>query len=210
MPKEQDIKRYNAKNVISFRKNNESHGIFSNMFPTPMELYGVGIRTSEHLYQALKFSKYPNIQKTIINERSPMSAKFKSRSFQSRVRADWMKVNVNVMKFCLQLKLIQNDVFYEELAKTGKMDIVEHSSKDVFWGAKLLENSKDSRVKIFVGKNMLGRLLIQLRDEIQEGRWDDKKRISIRHVPNLKFYDKVIQEVDVGGKGIFQATDSKS
>ena len=66
------------------------------------------------------------------------------------------------MKWCLRVKLAQNWlVFGDLLQQTGSKDIVEDSRKDDFWGA-----IKDANGE-FHGRNVLGRLLMELREKLQ-------------------------------------------
>ena len=73
------------------------------------------------------------------------------------------------MAWCLQAKLIQNwDAFSEVLVSTGDRPIVEYSTNDDTWGAILHGD-------YFIGKNALGRLLMQVRsDYIVGGRQHSK------------------------------------
>lgn len=100
----------------------------------PLKVNGIQSRTSEALYQACRFPDIPKVQREIISQASPMAGKMKSKPHRSKTRSDWDHVNVDVMWWCLQVKLIQNwDTFWELLKKTGRKSIVEDSHKDTFW-----------------------------------------------------------------------------
>lgn len=70
-----------------------------------------------------------------------MSAKMKAKKDSRRerfTRDDWNDVRVEIMRWCLRIKLYQHFVcFVTGLRKTGERPIVEHSRKDSFWGATL-------------------------------------------------------------------------
>ena len=67
---------YQAHQSATFRRTRESWGGFSNMASGyPITIGRTHIRTSEALYQALKFPHHPDAQTAIIAERSPMQAK---------------------------------------------------------------------------------------------------------------------------------------
>lgn len=124
-----------------------------------VSVLNVNIRTVEALYQACRFPDFPEIQKLIIEQRSPMAAKMVSRRFQSYTRSDWDKIRVRLMRWCLTVKLSQNyEKFGSILQLTGNAPIVELSTKDQFWGASPVQN----RLK---GCNVLGRLLMELRQK---------------------------------------------
>ena len=128
----------------------------------PINVNGIRIRTSEALYQICRFPHRTDIQQEIILQRSPMTAKMKSRRYLIETRKDWEKVRVKVMRWCLQVKLAQNwNSFSSLLFSTGDKPIVEESRKDNFWGAKIDDD------KTLIGVNALGRLLMELRAELR-------------------------------------------
>lgn len=154
---------YNRAESIVFLKTREAFGGLSNMAGDfPLCVNGIHIRTSEALYQACRFPHLPEVQRLIIEQRSPMTAKMKSRKHHQDSRTDWDCVRVKIMRWCLRVKLIQNwDAFSELLLKTGDQSIVEQSRKDDFWGAKPIDTHT------LVGVNALGRLLMELREEVK-------------------------------------------
>ena len=98
----------------------------------------------------------------IIDQASPMAAKMKSKPYRHDSRPDWNQVRVNVMRWCLRVKLAQNwDDFSKLLLDTGYSPIVEHSRRDDFWGAKPLDE------RTLLGMNVLGRLLMELRELVK-------------------------------------------
>lgn len=163
MNNENNVKKYYIDSSIVFRKTKEKFGGLSNMASGyPIEINGITILTSEALYQALRYPFNPDIQITIITEKSPMTAKMKSKKYRNLSRNDWEDIRVRVMRWCLRIKLINNwKSFGELLQSTENLPIVEFSMKDDFWGA---VPSKEND-KILVGQNVLGRLLMELRDE---------------------------------------------
>src|SRR2546426_9055121 len=153
---------YNRRDSAVFRKTHEQFGGLSNMASGfPLEVNGVRIRTSEALYQACRFPQNTNIQRLIIQQRSPMTAKMLGKPHREETRPDWEKVRVKIMRWCLRVKLAQNwRTFGALLCSTGDRLIVEESRKDDFWGAKAVDEDT------LVGANVLGRLLMELREEL--------------------------------------------
>ena len=160
MVNEKQMRSYNAENCIAFRKTNELFGGLSNMAPGfPIKISGTKILTAEALYQACRFPRYPALQHDIIAQRSPMYAKDLSRQYQRLTRPDWEDVRVKVMRWSLRAKLLCNwDKFGELLKGTGTKNIVEDSSRDIFWGA-------EKKGPTYIGVNALGRLLMELREQ---------------------------------------------
>jgi ribA/ribD-fused uncharacterized protein len=152
------IRQYKRENSIVFRKTNEAYGGLSNMAPGyPLKINNTVILTSEALYQACRYPHLPDLQKEIISQRSPMTAKMKSKPYRRQSREDWENVKIQIMRWCLKVKLFQNwSKFYPLLLSTNDKHIVEESKKDDFWGAKPVGD-------ILVGVNALGRLLMDLR-----------------------------------------------
>lgn len=155
-----EFREYERDQVVSFRKTTEHFGGLSNMAPGyPIYLLGFRIRTSEALYQACRFPHLPQVQRMIIEETSPMTAKMRSKPYRDNSRSDWEEVRVKVMRWCLRAKLLHNwATFSELLLSTGDRPIVEDSRKDDYWGAKVGEDN------LLAGRNVLGRLLMELRE----------------------------------------------
>lgn len=158
---------YDRKNSVVFLKTDAPFGGLSNMAGgLPLRVNGIRIHTSEALYQACRFPHRPDVQKLIIEQKSPMTAKMKSKPYRHDSRPDWDQVRVKIMRWCLRVKLAQNwRAFSELLLETGERPIVEESRKDAFWGAKATDD------ETLVGMNVLGRLLMELREAVRvEGR----------------------------------------
>ncbi len=155
---EPQTRQYRRNEVIAFRKTGETFGGLSNMAPGfPISLLGHRIRTAEALYQACRFPHLPDVQRMILAETSPMTAKMRSKPYRQDSRPDWDAVRVPIMKWCLRMKLASNwSTFSALLLKTGDRPIVEDSRKDDFWGAKPGADTLE-------GRNVLGRLLMELR-----------------------------------------------
>lgn len=157
------IRTYERNQSIVFLKTNEAFGGLSNMAGGfPLEVNGVPIRTSEALYQLCRFPHLPEVQQLIIEQASPMTAKMKSKPYRKDSRPDWERMRVSIMRWCLRVKLAQNwNSFSELLLKTDERPIIEESRRDDFWGAKPQDE------QILIGQNVLGRLLMELREAIK-------------------------------------------
>jgi hypothetical protein len=123
-----------------------------------------------------------------------MTAKMKSRPHRENSRSDWDEVKYKVMRWCLRVKLAQN---YEEfgglLLATRDRSIVEQSRKDDYWGAKLAEASGDT----LIGQNVLGRLLMELREKLKDDTDGALKTVLPLGIPNFLLLGKPIETVTV-------------
>jgi ribA/ribD-fused uncharacterized protein len=173
---------YPRAECVVFRKTKETWGGLSNMAAGfPLSIAGVRILTSEALYQACRFPNRPDVQRAIIEEKSPMSAKMVGKPFRAETRSDWHQVRVDVMRWCLRVKLKQNWASFEGLLRgTGNRDIVEDSHKDTFWGAKASKENSD----VLIGENVLGRLLVELRQEVVSGMRTATTAVDPLHIPD--------------------------
>lgn len=199
MSNELEQRIYKKEEVITFRKTNERFGGLSNMAAGyPLEIKGIKIRTSEALYQACRYPDYPEIQKEILAQKSPMTAKMISKKYRNKTRNDWDSVKLQVMRWSIRLKLLQNwSAFSELLLSTGARPIVEESRKDRFWGAILYSDG------VLVGANALGRLLMELRQEILGNRISVGK--CILNSPNISEFKFLGGEI--GNIGIIITED---
>ncbi len=171
---------YQRVDCAVFLKTKERFGGLSNMSGGyPLMVNDIPIRTSEALYQACRFPNRPDLQRLIIEQRSPMTAKMKGKPHRDKSRGDWDVVRVAIMRWCLEVKLAQNwDSFSELLLATGNRPIVEQSRRDDFWGAKPIDDER------LTGANYLGLLLQSLRERVKR-----ESRESLSCVPPLSILD---------------------
>lgn len=152
---------YNPNEVISFRKTTEAFGGLSNM-ASGYSLYvnDIIIPSSEHLYQAMRYSINPDIQHEIISQDNAMKAKMVSNKYKEKYsRPDWDRIQIKIMRWALEVKLAQNwEKFSQVLQLTEDKPIVEFSKEDKLWGASLSNGNLQ-------GVNALGRLLMELRQK---------------------------------------------
>ena len=149
---------------VFFHKKTDDHWILSNMASCPLEIEGIQFNNSEHLFQTLKFATPESIIAVYQSKSPKMTAKHWQKIGGHR-REDWGEIILDVMKFCLQQKYEQCPEFREELEKTKGCHIVElqdskrdkESSRANAWGVK-------SKGQNYVGPNIMGRLLMELRD----------------------------------------------
>jgi ribA/ribD-fused uncharacterized protein len=142
--------------VIRFYRVSDDHGCFSNFSPHPIRLDDKLWPTSEHYFQAQKFTAVEH-QELIRRTRSPMIAARLGRDRKKPLRPDWNAVKLDVMRTALRAKFTQHADLRQVLLATADAMLVEHPEKDHYWG-----DGGDGS-----GQNMLGRLLMELREELR-------------------------------------------
>ncbi len=141
---------------IRFYSVSEEFGEFSNFAAYPIRLDEKTWPTSEHYFQAQKFLEAEH-QGEICSAKSPMIAARMGRSRKRPLRKDWESVKVSLMRKAVLAKFTQHEDLRDLLLSTGDAEIVEHTANDSYWG-----NGGDGR-----GKNMLGRILMEVRDQLR-------------------------------------------
>src|ERR1700742_4109644 len=158
------VENYRRIQCAVFRKTDDRFGGLSNMAAGfPLWVNGIEIRHSEAIYQAARFPHLPDVQRDILAQASPMAAKMKGKPHRSNSRPDFNANRVRIMWWSLRVKLACNPSrFSQLLTSTGGRPIVEDSHKDAYWGAVAVKDE----LTLLRGANMLGRLLIALRDVV--------------------------------------------
>ncbi len=143
--------------VVNFYSVNDEFGEFSNFALYPITLDGERWPTSEHYFQAQKFDDSSYRQK-IRKANSPMLAARLGRDRKYKLRHDWESVKVSIMRTAVLAKFTQHTDLRVKLLSTGVAKLVEHTENDDYWG-----DGGDGR-----GKNMLGRILMQVRETLRD------------------------------------------
>lgn len=129
------------------------HDFLSNFYPAIVHLDTEAYLTVEHAYQAAKTND-PKERKKIRDTHSPFRAKQMGKKVT--LRKDWESVKIDVMRKLVREKFTHIDL-RDRLLATGDAKLVEGNDwNDTFWG---VCNGK--------GENWLGRILMEVRDELQ-------------------------------------------
>lgn len=143
-----------AKEIYFFDRESKYYEL-SNFSGFGFNLNGHYWRTMEHYFQAMKFIDTSQFER-ILNCGSPKQAKDLGQSRSIPIRRDWDEVKEGVMLLGLRAKF-QDPTLKCLLLGTGKKILIENFPYDSYWG--IGANRK--------GKNRLGVLLMQLRDELK-------------------------------------------
>jgi ribA/ribD-fused uncharacterized protein len=163
-PEYYSIERYPADRTAAFCKVDAPWGIFSNFGRVPMVVDGVSFDCSEKLFQVMKFADTASRKAVFDAKGQTLKMKAKHQEKVGTVHPDWGEILVDAMKFCLMQKYSQSEAFRKELERSRGLDIVEDQTSfpkknPDTWGAKLSGDGKE-----YIGPNLMGRLLMELRD----------------------------------------------
>ena len=126
--------------------------------------------STEHFFQAQKFVGTP-IEDKIRKCGSAREALELARKpqYQAWLHPEWHKgVKDDVMMLAVKEKFTQHEDLQKKLLQTGEREIVEHTANDSYWG----DGGGWGR-----GQNKLGKILMQVRNELKEGIQSDPQRV---------------------------------
>jgi N-glycosidase YbiA len=154
---------------IYFYKVNAAYGCFSNfsphsiLMPSSIADRSVGEYwpTVEHYYQAHKFhaTKFEDLMAQIQAAPTPELAAQIGRNCEYQPHPDWDVCKCEIMYRAIWQKFSTHVDIQQVLLDTRDAEIIEDSPVDYFWGC-----GKDR-----TGANHLGRILMQVRAELQGG-----------------------------------------
>lgn len=145
-----------TKRKILFYCTSTEYGEFSNFARFPIKLRGKKWPTSEHYFQAMKHSSISD-RDEIRKAKTPSEASRQGRDRKKKLRRDWESVKVQIMREVIKAKFTQYPDICELLVSTDEAILIEHTDNDNYWG-----DGGDGK-----GRNMLGRLIMELRTELQ-------------------------------------------
>ena len=140
---------------IRFYHSDQPYGDLSNFSTHAIFLKGRIWPSTEHYYQAQKFSGTER-EEQIRRCSTPTQAKQVAGQFKGQRRANWSKLKEQFMLAALRAKFSQHPDLTEMLMATGERILVEHTPLDAYWG-----DGGDG-----TGQNRLGVLLMQVRSEL--------------------------------------------
>ena len=151
--------------AIKFYTTKTKHGCFSNFSRHPLILDGKFYPTSEHYYQSQKFATVdPAYAEEIRQAPNPKAAAELGRAQRTpAIRSDWETVKDDVMRKVVKHKFTVHEACRKVLLSTKNEELIEDSPVDSYWGC-----GADGR-----GKNMLGVILMELRDEFRKNQQPD-------------------------------------
>jgi hypothetical protein len=145
-------------NEIKFYRASGKYGFLSNLYRRPITFEGMGFSCSEAAYQYGK-PKDREVANWIVNAPKPHLIAASAHALLSfDICPDWNAIKVDRMRNVLKAKFSPdgNNDLVVALLETYPAILIEESNTDAFWGIG----------KKGVGKNMLGVLLMEIRDQL--------------------------------------------
>ena len=167
-PEYYSIERYPTDHTVCIRTTKEEWAVLGNFYITPIVAGGVTFDCTERLFHMMKLKA--DVKEGVhdmMNVHAGIGMKMHLnhlyKAHPEWFHDHWPSMIVDAMKFCLMLKYEQCELFRKELERSSGMFIVEDETNRKkgkaadTWGAVL-------RGKEYVGPSLLGRLLMELRD----------------------------------------------
>ncbi|MBX5012221.1 NADAR family protein [Rhizobium lentis] len=153
-----------------YRASEKPYGAFSNLYRRNIVFEGEVFVTSEHAYQAGKARK-PAVRKWLMDAPSPALLAMAAHGlYYWDVVPGWSTTKFDRMRAVLRAKFIQHEDLRELLLSTGEARLVESATVDNevnrLWGE---VNG--------VGRNMLGVLLMEVREELRGSADESEPRL---------------------------------
>jgi ribA/ribD-fused uncharacterized protein len=142
-----------------YRANEKPYGAFSNLFRRAIIFENTTFATAEHAYQAGKARK-SEVKEWLMAAPSPSLLAMAAHGlYQWDITPSWSRIKFDRMRLVLRAKFTQHGDLREMLLSTGSARLIESATVDNpvnrLWGE---VNG--------IGKNMLGLLLMELREEL--------------------------------------------
>ena len=145
----------------------EPNGWMGNMAPYPITYNGQVWRTSESLFQSMRYND-DSLKEMIRVEKSPMAAKMIAKKTiyrKHRIIKPMSPQDIANMEACVLLKFQQHPKIAGMLMATGSHPIYEDASgrnkvNDLFWGT---HRDPKNPIMPIIGQNMMGEILMKVR-----------------------------------------------
>ena len=160
---------------INFTKTKLPFGWMGNMSPFPIIYDGKEWRTTEALFQSMRFND-DILKERIRAEKSPMGCKFKMKAIVKELEESgelhkrhvvpMSEEDASNMEICVRLKIEQHPDLKTQLIATDDTPIYEDVTSrgargsNLYWGAMLVDGK-------WVGENVLGKIWEKVRKELQ-------------------------------------------
>lgn len=152
-----------------YRANEAPYGVFSNLLRRDVLFEGVTYPTAEHAYQAGK-PRREAVRAWLLSAPTPALLAMAAHGlYWWDIQPNWSRMKFDRMKEVLRAKFTQHADLRKVLLSTGEARLVESATVDNpvnrLWGE---VNGR--------GKNMLGKLLMEVREELHNAEVISKPR----------------------------------
>lgn len=165
-------------NVIGFYHEYDNYGCFSNWYPATFSYAGkcyVSVEQFMMYHKVITFRQY-DLAKKIMESTDPGVIKTLGRTKFSGFNAElWDSVSKTIVKRGIRAKFEQNPDILKILFDTGDLLLAECSAQDKKWGVGVaITDPAHTEPSKWSGKNLLGRILMEVRDELRMAAAIDK------------------------------------
>ena len=163
-------------NITTFMGEKES---FSNFYPCSINVFDQQFQSAEHAYQYMKAKHHgmDDLAETIKRQQRACGTKQLAKDV-IKVQDSWKAVRVDAMRSIIKAKAEQVDEYRRDLLKSGKNIIAEAVPGEFFWSCGLGKESI-RQPEDWPGKNMMGKLHMELRKSVQQ-KVDDWQPSSVK------------------------------
>lgn len=158
--------------MIGFFHENEEYGCFSNWYHAEFDYAGQHYVNSEQFmmyHKVLMFHKYELADQIIQTSDPAKCKKIAGQKFPEYDSDLWEKTCQTIVKRGVKAKFAQNNRILTILLSTGNALLAECSPYDKKWGIGIDINDPDRNdVGKWKGRNLLGRILMEVRDELRQ------------------------------------------
>lgn len=167
-----------------YRSNEKPYGVFSNLFRRSIIFEGREFPTAEHAYQAGKARK-ESVREWILSAPTPSLVAMAAHGLYTwDINPNWSRTKFDRMREVLRAKFTQHEDLKMLLLSTGNARLVEAGRTDNLvnrtWGE---VNGK--------GQNMLGVLLMEVREELRSHAQLPIKAVSKKSKPSTSARDSL-------------------
>lgn len=159
-PREEAKRYYKLDTPLNVFFYEQEFYVLSNFSSFRVKIWNRDFYTSEHAYHWAKFPgrRKLHISNAILQARSAHDAFKIAQDNKNNRHKDWEEIKVPIMEKILKAKVDQHPYVKKKLLETGNRILVEDSWRDSEWGWGVDRQ----------GKNLLGKLWMQIRKEIRE------------------------------------------
>lgn len=174
------VESINGGEVIGFCKSEEKWGLFGNMSGVGLNELKVkveggeliNVSCSESLFVCMKFNNL--LIENELKGKSGFTCKLSSKKYKNEVLGNFEENRIEIMRWVLRVKLFYNmNSFGKLLLESGEKEICEVSNymferknnNGKLWG---VCKYKEGGILNRKGSNWLGKLLVELREELKE------------------------------------------
>ena len=148
-----------SETIKFYRANDKNYGFLSNLYKKPITFEGREFPNSEYAYQFGKYSDKATREWAMSCPKSHLLAIISHNLLSWDIVKGWSKIRFNRMYEVLKEKFSAAEL-KKKLIDTKDAILIEDSKTDNIWGIG----------KSGTGKNMLGKLLMKIREELKDAK----------------------------------------